>query len=127
MRFESLYTNIKPDDAIKNICRYLKNEKLIKTKHFDLIAFRKLLKIIFTNNVFKFNDSFYLELIGLPMGCKCGPTVANLNLYIMEKGWVDQNKSLCYSRFIDDFFCATEVQLDKVDLQRQFGDHRGRG
>lgn len=119
--FESIYTNINPDDAIKKICKYLKNEKLIKAKHFDLVAFRLLLKIVFNNNIFKFEDLFYLQLIGLSMGCKCGPTVANLYLYIIEKTWVEKNKPLSYARFIDDIFCATEVQLNKNDLQSHFG------
>ena len=66
--FGSLYTNIKPDIAIKSICRYLKEKKLIKTKHFDLFGFKHLLNLVFENNVFSYDGLYFLQLIGLPMG-----------------------------------------------------------
>ena len=55
------------------------------------------------------------------MGCKCGPTVANLYLYILEKEWVLKNKPLLYARFIDDIFCANKTQIDTNDLSNKFG------
>jgi len=118
--FESLYTNINPEDAINKIIKFIKDNKLIKTKHFDLKAFKSILHLIFKNNVFKFNERFLLQLIGLPMGCKCGPTVANLYLYIIEKSWIELNKPVLYVRFIDDIFLATVEQLNTVNFQKHF-------
>jgi hypothetical protein len=40
---------------------------------------------IFYNNIFKYEKSFYLQKVGIAMGCICGPTVANLYLYALER------------------------------------------
>ncbi len=119
--FESLYTNIKPEDAIERITDFLINENLLKSKHFDHVAFKGFLRLIFNNNVFTFNSIFYLQVIGLPMGCKCGPTVANLYLYILEKNWILNNNPLIYGRFIDDIFCADKEEINTENLKSNFG------
>ena len=36
------------------------------------------------------------------MGSICGPTLANLYIYILEKHWLNIKKPLVYGRFIDD-------------------------
>ena len=118
--FESLYTNINPDDAINRICKYLKDNNLIKSKHFDLIGFKTFLKIIFKNNIFSFNGFYFLQLIGLPMGCKCGPTIANLYLFTIELDWVTKNSPLCYTRFIDDIMLASENELNTQNFENHF-------
>ena len=54
------------------------------------------------------------------MGCKCGPSVANLCLYIQEINWVRLNKPIIYRRFIDDIVYLNKNGLDKNDLISQF-------
>jgi hypothetical protein len=55
------------------------------------------------------------------MGCKCGPSVANLYLYILEKNWVSLNSSsILYKRFIDDIFIASTTELDLNEFSTQF-------
>ena len=46
------------------------------------------------------------------MGCKCGPTIANLYLYTYEINWLNENNPVCYGRFIDDIMVANETPLD---------------
>ena len=38
----------------------------------------QLRDFIFNNNFFKFNNLYFQQTIGLPIGCKCGPSIANL-------------------------------------------------
>ena len=66
-------------------CDYLK-EKLDQT-HVIKKGFFFILKLIFENNYFLFLNLFFKQLKGIAMGCKCGPNLANLFLYILEKHW----------------------------------------
>ena len=118
--FESLYTNIKPVDATDRICKYINDNNLIKTKNFDIVGFRSLLELIFTNNIFTFNGLYFLQKVGLPMGCKCGPTIANLYLYTYEINWLNVNNPICYGRFIDDIMVANESPLDIDNFKNNF-------
>jgi hypothetical protein len=118
--FESLYTNIKPEDATYRICKYINDKNLIKSKHFDIVGFRSLLDLIFTNNIFTFNGLYFVQKVGLPMGCKCGPTIANLYLYTYEINWLNVNNPICYGRFIDDIMVANETPLDINNFKSNF-------
>ena len=120
--FESLYTNMKPNDTIDRISQYLSNNVSFNTDNLDIIGFREILKLIFTKNIFSYNDKFYIQRIGIPMGCKCGPTVANLYLYTLEKSYLNLYPDIIYKRFIDDIFIASTKKLDKLELCNQFGD-----
>lgn len=117
--FESLYTNINPIHASNILSefmdKYLKNDINIST-----FAFKTFLNLIFSNNVFKFEDNFFLQKTGLPMGCICGPSVANLFLYIIEKSWLSIHKPLIYARFIDDIFYADTKPLNEEEFCRHF-------
>ena len=62
------------------------------SKHLDsfnlnIVALNVLLKVMFNTNVFKFENKYYKQIKGLPMGCICGPCVANLYVYILEIKW----------------------------------------
>jgi hypothetical protein len=110
--FESLYTNIDPKDATNKICHFIKSNKILKSKHLKLEALRTILSLIFKYNVFKYENLYFVQLIGLPMGCKCGPTIANLYLYIIEESWVSSKKPLLYGRFIDDIVYGNDTALN---------------
>lgn len=110
--FESLYTNIRPD-LIVDFLQY--ETDLLKRFKISARAVKTILKLIFTCNVFKFKNNFYLQLIGIPMGIKAGPVIANLYIYILEKKWLNMNPDIIYYRFIDDIFVATDKRLD-LDL-----------
>ena len=87
----------------------------------SIIGFRKILDLIFTCNIFKYDKIFFLQLIGLPMGCVCGPSVANLYVYILEKEWlVIHNNELIYFRFIDDIFIASLVPINLNEFKIYF-------
>ena len=58
------------------------------------------LKLMFETNVFMYENNFFKQISGLPMGCICGPSVANIYVYILEIKWFYIEKPLIYVRFI---------------------------
>ena len=119
--FESLYTNIKPQHAIELISNYLYyNTKILEQFNIDLIGFRTILELIFTCNIFSFRNDFYLQRIGLPMGCICGSSVANIYIYILELKWLNLNPERLYYRFIDDIFIGSKDLIDEVNFKSNF-------
>jgi hypothetical protein len=117
--FESLYPNIDPNDATAKISDFMK-KYLFNNIHVTIMGFIEILKLIFSNGTFIFNKKFYIQIIGLPMGCICGPTIANLYLFILEKHWVSINKNLIYKRFIDDIIIISITPVNLNDLRKQF-------
>ena len=79
-----------------------------------------MLSLIFKWNIFKYKTLFFKQTIGLPKGCKCGPTIANLYLYIIEKEWLSKNEPLLYGRFIDDICLCDNKELDCKKFQEHF-------
>ena len=119
--FESLYTNMKPGHTIETLARYINNEtEIFSTGHIDVFGFTNLLNLIFTCNIFSFENEFYVQLIGLPMGCKCGPTVANLYLHALEKSYLSLHPQVIYYRFIDDIFMSSDTLIDLNELFEKF-------
>lgn len=116
--FESLYTNIKPEHATSLLTEYFIQN--IKTDLIDSFGFKTLLEIIFNNNTFEFENVYFKQIVGVPMGCKCGPSIANLFLYLIEKSWISIHSPLIYARFIDDIFYASSTKLDIISFQNHF-------
>ena len=46
------------------------------------------------------------------MGSKCGPSVANIYIYLMEEKFLTVHRPLFYARFIDDIFIITRKNFD---------------
>jgi hypothetical protein len=110
-----------PRHTIDSISAYLlKNTNMFETDLLDITGFRTILDLIFTMNIFRYKDKFYLQQIGIPMGCKCGPSLANMYLYTLENEFIHRNPQMLYYRFIDDIFISSHVPLNKKDLCDQF-------
>ena len=100
--FESLYTNINLEDALKLICEFI--SKNLKSDDISAFGFHELLKLVFENNVFEFNGYFFKQISGIAMGAKCAPSIANFYLSILEEKFLTIHRPLFYYRFIDDIF-----------------------
>jgi len=119
--FESLYTNIQAEHAAQLITTHLFTEtRILDNVNITFNGFKQILLLIFNCNLFIYCDKYYLQLIGLPMGCICGPSVANLFVYILEKKWLNLNPDIIYYRFIDDIFIAIFGNLNIVIFKSQF-------
>jgi hypothetical protein len=112
---------MKPAHTIDHLSHYIQNNSnLFDSLTIDEIGFRTILSLIFKCNVFKFNDKFFLHQIGIPMGCKCGPSVANLYLFALEKKYLELHPEMKFFRFIDDISIASPTQINKTELCSQF-------
>ena len=114
----SLSTNIIQNHATQLITEFM--NKYLDSFHINIVALNKLIKIMFGTNVFKFEESFYRQIQGLPMGCICGPSIANLYVYILEIKWYHIEKPLVYFRFIDDTIMALKYKLNFQKYQDSF-------
>ena len=117
--FESLYTNMDSEKVIEKICGFLESIKY-KNDHIDIYGIKTFLSLVFLNNIFKYENRFLIQVIGIAMGCICGPTVANFYLYILERIWYRINRPLVYKRFIDDIVYLNKGKLNQNDLNNQF-------
>ncbi len=73
-----------------------------------------ILKLILYNNIFYFINSYYIQINGLAMGGKCGPSIANIYVYIKEKDWLSLNTPhniKLYNRFIDDVLIISKYDI----------------
>jgi len=100
--FESLYTNIILPHALDTITEFV--SKKFHSKHINIFAFHALLKIVLFNNYFKYKDCIYLQEIGIGMGLICGPSVANIYVFILEDKALCIHRPIYYKRYIDDIF-----------------------
>jgi hypothetical protein len=123
---------MKKIDVCDIITNYIKD--YIDYDHLTPMAFKILLEIIFDNNIFVYkkfiyNDTnktykclYYKQLSGLAMGCICGPTVANLFVFLLEKSWLNIYKPIHYSRYIDDIIIISENKINEQEFKKTFNN-----
>ena len=116
--FEGLYTNIDLKHALIVISEFVLsnfNSRLISAKGFHVI-----LQLVFENNIFSFGDNSYRQITGIAMGSKCGPSVANIYISLLEQSFLFIHKPLLYYRFIDDILIICGRDFDIQILIRTF-------
>ena len=118
--FESLYTNIDLAHALIIITEFISRN--LNTNDLTSIGFYEILKLIFENNVFSFNNKFYKQVKGIAMGAKCAPAIANIYLSILESKFLFIHRPLLYFRFIDDIFIILKNNFDISLLTNSFGN-----
>ena len=115
---KSLYTNIKLDEGIEAFKETL-DEIPNKTIPTDYLI--KLLKIVMGSNIFKFDDQFWVQLIGTSMGTRAAPTYANIFMgkleTIMSSKCPRSLKQFLHTwrRFIDDIFITWSGTYSQFD------------
>ena len=117
--FISLYSNINHEDCLFILTDFFRDK--LNTEHLKIEGFHCILKIVLNNNFFKFNNKFFKQTMGIAMGAICGPSIANLFVYIYEKKWLTIMRPFCYYRFIDDLFLILKSLQDIDSLKTAFG------
>jgi hypothetical protein len=56
------------------------------------------------------------------MGSICGPSIANIFVFLYEKKWLTIHRPLIYLRFIDDLFLIINNLIILESLKESFGD-----
>jgi predicted GIY-YIG superfamily endonuclease len=116
--FSSLYTNIDSNKCIDLITSY--TSKLLNSNELKIEGFNSLLKLVFFNNIFDFNKSYYKQLKGISMGIICGPTLANLYLMLLEESFLSIERPFEYKRYIDDIFIISTDNLSQYTFDKYF-------
>jgi hypothetical protein len=117
--FTALYSNIDHEDCLSSLTEFFKDK--LDSEHITIKGFHMILKLVLENNYFKFGNRFFKQKLGIAMGSICGPSIANLFVYIYEKKWLTIHKPLVYLRFIDDLFIILRNILDLESLKKAFG------
>jgi hypothetical protein len=115
--FDSLYSNINLFKALTTITEFLSNKFF--SKHITIFGIYKILETVLFNNCFKYKTKFLKQILGIAMGTICGPVIANIYVYILEKNWLSLYNPIIYYRYIDDIFAV--VLLENLEtLKEQF-------
>ena len=112
----SMYTNINTDKAIAVIATYLHaNEQLFPEVPVDALI--EALRIIMTNNIFRFGDTTWHQLEGTAMGTPPAPPYATLFYAIHEDTLLLEfgSELVYYKRFIDDIFGIWRINNRTTD------------
>lgn len=109
----SLFSNIPLYLAIR--CIEKKWESINTHCNIDKATFLELIKFVFDNTYFSYNNQFYKQILGTPMGGQCSPIIA---LYVMDELLDSCIPQLSFplpfiKKYVDDLICA--VPEDKVD------------
>ncbi len=80
----SLYTNIPTDDGIQAVQEALCQTTSSNPSRPPVDHLIQLLDLVLRNNVFRFHETFYLQLQGTAMGTKVAPSYANIFMGQLE-------------------------------------------
>ena len=89
----ALYTNIPLEHSRKNIIKYM-SEFYHELDHqgISLQELDGMMEVLFNNGYFCFDDKFYKQLFGLPMGDNPAPATATIYVYlVIEKPFLEQD------------------------------------
>ena len=126
---QGMYNNIDTDHALEILKDFFENHSICRG--FDWEPVYEALELIMRNNLFKFSDCFFLQLIGTAMGTPAAPVYAILYFAIREMT-LERFKAfiIFYRRYIDDVFGVwkhhhdTELDISKWrEFQRTWNNH----
>ena len=113
----SLFTNIPCHLVLNSLDRRFNSIHNSCKLPFDEI--RKCVQFIFNNTFFKFDNKFYQQIFGSPMGSPVSPLFADLVMEDLENDCLDKLNNLgCvpifYYRYVDDTFLC--IKKDYIEI-----------
>ena len=113
----SLYTNIPHEDGIEYTIKHIENhpDNFKHPEQPSATILRELMNIVLKNNIFEFNNKYYIQKQGTAMGTRMAPSYANLFMGTLETELVKQNSKniQIWKRFIDDIFIIWTGTLEE--------------
>ena len=103
MDVSALYTNIEKKECIDSVKSALEEES---NPEIPIGFVLRLLEVLLENNIFTFNNNLYKQIIGVAMGCKPAPLLANVFMSKNIDSKITQlsHKIKFFKRFLDDIF-----------------------
>lgn len=114
---KSLFTSV-PVKELKQILKDLvSNSSLNNQAQTELLS---LLNICIEQNYFSFNNKFYIQKDGLPMGSPLSPWLTEVYMNHFEGRLFNSNNHLirnivCWHRYVDDVFCIWTGSTRQLD------------
>ena len=114
-----MYTNIRTDPALQHIGRIDLNNK--KHRTVPPAAFVDALRLLMTNNVFQFGDTYWLQKVGTVMGAPPEPPWATIFFGIHKETVLVQfvDRLQLYRRFIEDILGIWLVNTNPTENHRK--------
>jgi len=103
---KSMYTNIPIQEGIDTSIQYLRDYNC-NLHGLSLTNIKQLLTHILTNNVFAFNNKFYVQTNGLAMGSRIAPLISIITLDRLERKTLSVSSNIgikLFRRYVDDCF-----------------------
>ena len=106
-----LYSSIPQNDGIGACKKHIDGSAQSTTSSEDIC---QLVKSIFENNVFSFNDEYFLHECGSATGTRMAPCYVNTSMAVLEENYLSgyPYKPLAYYIYIDDIFIIWSHGLD---------------
>ena len=128
----SYYTNINTAQALREIGNYLYQHE-DRFPNIPIDALMNGLRLIMTNNVFTFGNTYWLQLSGTAMGTPPACNYATLFFAIHEQRIIHTHPNVAfYKRYIDDVFGiwvpSPNVETDRnnwINFQRDMQSYHG--
>ena len=110
-----LYSNIPHKEAIKQVTEALDSRK---DKSVPTSFLTTLMMFILSFNVFRFDSKLFIQLIGIAMGTRSAPTIANIFMAFIDKMVMGCGKDwiALFKRYIDDiliFWTGTREEFEE--------------
>ena len=115
MDITSLYTVIPNHEGLLAL-KYFFDQRANKEPSTETLI--RLAEFVLTPNCLSFSDNYYMQINGVAIGTKMGPSYANLFVGFIEQQFFDKfdgTKSELYRRYIDDCFGATSCSRQELD------------
>jgi len=121
----SLFTNVPIDSVIEILEEkwpYIEKHSIIPKEEF-----LNAINLVLHSTFFTFNNKFYKQTYGAPMGSPLSPIIADLFLQKLENDVLNslQIKPIFYLRFVDDIALSTP-HASLNDLLHQFNSYHPR-
>ena len=101
----NMYGNLAPQLVEKEVRKFL---SLAKAPNETKIWVPKLVGLLLKYNIFKVGEIWYQQTGGIAMGLSVSPILANIVMYMLEKGAVSKSGVAVYQRYIDDLLILDE-------------------
>ena len=113
---ESLYTNVRVEEAIETTLNYIYRPTKLVNVLFDKEQMRILLNLSVRDAPFRFQNKMQKQIDGVAMGNPLAPVLTDLWMQKIEEklNRFSVNKPTMWLRYVDDVFCIFTTPKEKI-------------
>ena len=112
---EDLFNNIPVTRAVDIAINLIRKSEKFCESNLTKTDLKQILLMSLNNSYFQFNEKFYRQKQGLPMGNTLSPILADLYMHdYMDRHMNDVNKPLKLWRYVDDILLITKLTEDDI-------------